>query len=383
MVVLYDDGNDEIELPEDFEPSCHDAIVGWARQNYHHCEFGGTFARICHFFWAHTSNLHFDLSRHVVIGLTAGNKKLRDVVYRYVPQYRNAQSKTEKGQVIAAIITQIRHESPTRTGLVRQSPKTLRWSYIGLEKAKDKIGHALRKASQEYGRQQARQKGYTTPFDPLPHTISSSSSSLLDSTTTATRSMSSSDSDNEDEDAAARNGYRLHTSGGYNYPPAPNGSSYAHNGYHGSAMYNYSAAPTHHMMYYHPRTEASLYPHPMAYPAHSSDLVAASSYHHQHYYYSQPCSQYSYPDIHVHAHEHYDPRHIPNDTGYYHAPKGPIAHGVPSYPGHSVVTPSNSYHTKAPPSAVNHIPILPKQEYTFTPEGPDPWTRAVQEATFH
>ena len=41
MVVLYVDGNDEIELPEDFEPSCHDAIVGWARQNYHHCKCDG------------------------------------------------------------------------------------------------------------------------------------------------------------------------------------------------------------------------------------------------------------------------------------------------------------------------------------------------------
>jgi hypothetical protein len=50
MVVLYDNGNDEIELPEDFEPSCHDAIVGWARQNYHHCEYGGTFAKDLSFF---------------------------------------------------------------------------------------------------------------------------------------------------------------------------------------------------------------------------------------------------------------------------------------------------------------------------------------------
>jgi hypothetical protein len=38
MAVSYEGRNEEIELPEDFEPSSHDAIVGWARQNYHHCE---------------------------------------------------------------------------------------------------------------------------------------------------------------------------------------------------------------------------------------------------------------------------------------------------------------------------------------------------------
>jgi len=40
------DGSDEIELSEDFEPSCHDAIVGWARQNYHHCEYDGFFVEV-------------------------------------------------------------------------------------------------------------------------------------------------------------------------------------------------------------------------------------------------------------------------------------------------------------------------------------------------
>ena len=283
----------------------------------------------------------------------------------------NAQSKTEKGQVIAAIIARIRHESPTRTGLVRQSSKTLRWSYIGLEKAKDKIGHALRKASQEYGRKHARQKGYIRTFDPLPQTASSSS--LLDSTTTATRSMSSSDSDYEDEDVAARNVYRVHSSGGFNYPPAPYGSSYAHSSFHRSAIYSYPM--THHMMYYHPCAEPASHQHAIAYSAHSSDLVASSYYHH--HYFSNP---YSYPEIHEHAQQQFDHRRILDDTGYYRVPKGPTAHGVPSYPGQSVVTPSNSYHTKVAPSAVNHIPILPKQEYTFTPEGPDPWTRAIQEA---
>jgi hypothetical protein len=140
-------------------------------------------------------------------------------------------------------------------------------------------------------------------------------------------------------------------------------------------MYSYPVPMTHHMMYYHPGAEAALHQHAMAYSAHSSDLLASSYYHH--HYFSNP---YSYPEIHDYAQQQYDHRRIPNETGYYCVPKGPNAHGVPSYPGQSVVTPSNSYHTKVAPSAANPIPILPKQEYTFTPEGPDPWTRAIQEA---
>eukprot|EP00980_Cylindrotheca_fusiformis_P023902 scaffold11153_cov85-Cylindrotheca_fusiformis.AAC.4 len=39
--------------------------------------------------------------------------------------------------------------SPTRTGFVRQDKESGRWFFIGIEKAKDKIGHALRKACQK------------------------------------------------------------------------------------------------------------------------------------------------------------------------------------------------------------------------------------------
>jgi len=60
-----------------------------------------------------------------------------------------SKSKGEKGQVILNLLHRIRAESPSGVGLVRRSAKTGRWAYIGLDKAKDKIGHALRKASQE------------------------------------------------------------------------------------------------------------------------------------------------------------------------------------------------------------------------------------------
>lgn len=39
-MAALQDTHDTGELPEDYQPSEYDAIVGWARQNYHH----GTFA---------------------------------------------------------------------------------------------------------------------------------------------------------------------------------------------------------------------------------------------------------------------------------------------------------------------------------------------------
>ncbi|CAJ1955217.1 unnamed protein product [Cylindrotheca closterium] len=115
---------DPNELPLEFVPSDSDVICGWARQNYHH----------------------------------AGNRMLRDLIQECVPKYMKASTKTEKGHVIIDIVDRIRKDSPTGVGLVRQNKNTGRWFYIGLEKAKDKIGHALRKASLEKSRSQSKEK---------------------------------------------------------------------------------------------------------------------------------------------------------------------------------------------------------------------------------
>jgi len=121
------------ELPEDFSPSDSDVICGWARQNYHH----------------------------------AGNQMLRDVILKNVPKYVKAKSKTDKGKVIIEIVENIRRNSPSGVGLVKQNPKTGRWSFIGVEKAKDKIGHALRKASQE-GSRQSKKKSLKSKLGRVP-----------------------------------------------------------------------------------------------------------------------------------------------------------------------------------------------------------------------
>mmetsp|Transcript_10297 Transcript_10297/g.25889 ORF Transcript_10297/g.25889 Transcript_10297/m.25889 type:complete len:250 (+) Transcript_10297:316-1065(+) len=114
------DSEEWLELPEAFTPSKMDVIVGWARQNYHH----------------------------------EGNKMLRNLVRENVPRYMAARTKHDKGTIIVDILEAIRRESPTGVGLVRQNPQSGRWSYIGNDKAKDKIGHALRKSSRDYHKMQ-------------------------------------------------------------------------------------------------------------------------------------------------------------------------------------------------------------------------------------
>jgi hypothetical protein len=42
--------------------------------------------------------------------------------------------------------------SPSRSGFIRQDKETGRWTFIGFEKAKDKVGHALRQASKQKDR---------------------------------------------------------------------------------------------------------------------------------------------------------------------------------------------------------------------------------------
>jgi hypothetical protein len=84
---------------------------------------------------------------------------LREMIQENVPRYIAANTKTDKGHVIIDIVEKIRRDSPTGVGLVRQNPKTERWFFIGVEKAKDKVGHALRKASQGLEKRQTKGKG--------------------------------------------------------------------------------------------------------------------------------------------------------------------------------------------------------------------------------
>lgn len=218
----------------------------------------------------------------------------------------SARSKTDKGQVISAIIAKLRRESPSGAGLVRQCPKTKRWCYIGLEKAKDKIGHALRKASQDYRKRHAmRVYPHHHSNYPMAHSTSSSSFGALDCTTTGTPSTASSESDYEDGDVDTSKNQHAYLDQASMYDTY-NGATpyYSHPGYQSS---HYSYPPhSQNLMYYHHHL-SSQQPHPAVYPPYSQDPAAATYYQQYyndygnggHYPYHHPhqsgVHQYSYP----------------------------------------------------------------------------------------
>jgi hypothetical protein len=59
-----------------------------------------------------------------------------------------ATTKLDKTEVISAVIEQVRDESPGGGGFVKKDLYNGRWYKIGDEKARDKVGHAMRKAAE-------------------------------------------------------------------------------------------------------------------------------------------------------------------------------------------------------------------------------------------
>lgn len=70
------------------------------------------------------------------------------MIDRSAPHYLAAKTKLEKTQVIAALIDKVRSESPGG-GFVKKDFYSSRWHEIGDEKARDKVGHAIRKAAEQ------------------------------------------------------------------------------------------------------------------------------------------------------------------------------------------------------------------------------------------
>jgi len=77
-----------------------------------------------------------------------GNKRFRGIIDQFAPNYVSASTKLDKTQVIAAVIEKIRSDSPGG-GFVKKDFYSGRWYEIGNEKARDKVGHAIRKAAEE------------------------------------------------------------------------------------------------------------------------------------------------------------------------------------------------------------------------------------------
>lgn len=104
-------------LPEGYVPKDEDVICSWARQNHSH----------------------------------PGNEKFRIMINEYAPTYLNVSTKYQKSEVIAKIVAEVRSKSPGG-GFVKKDFYSNRWFEVGDEKARDKVGHAIRKAAVGLGK---------------------------------------------------------------------------------------------------------------------------------------------------------------------------------------------------------------------------------------
>jgi len=121
-------------LPVDFKPSEKDIICGRARENFHH----------------------------------DGNRYFRDLIQQNVGPYLAARTKVEKTEAIAAIVNKICQNSPSG-GFIKKDTNTGRWYRIKESEARDKVGHAIRKAVQRLEETKPRlaariRKEYTSSF---------------------------------------------------------------------------------------------------------------------------------------------------------------------------------------------------------------------------
>eukprot|EP00980_Cylindrotheca_fusiformis_P007027 scaffold1475_cov111-Cylindrotheca_fusiformis.AAC.6 len=104
-----------VYLPRWFKPSDKDVICGWAKQNHLH----------------------------------AGNQRFRQLVESTAPLYVASQTKQEKTKVIASVVERVRQESPSGGGFIKRDLNTGLWFEIGNDKARDKVGHAIRRVIQD------------------------------------------------------------------------------------------------------------------------------------------------------------------------------------------------------------------------------------------
>jgi len=107
--------------------SIRDVVCGWARQHHRH----------------------------------AGNQRFRQVVEWTAPKYVEAKTKVDKTQVIASVVQRIRRESPGG-GFVKRDFHSGRWYEIGDDKARDKVGHAIRRVIDEAKKKKKQRKPLQT-----------------------------------------------------------------------------------------------------------------------------------------------------------------------------------------------------------------------------
>ncbi|VEU38831.1 unnamed protein product, partial [Pseudo-nitzschia multistriata] len=74
------------------------------------------------------------------------------MINEYAPTYLNVNTKYQKSEVIAKIVAEVRSRSPGG-GFIKKDFYSNRWFEVGDEKARDKVGHAIRKAAVALGKQ--------------------------------------------------------------------------------------------------------------------------------------------------------------------------------------------------------------------------------------
>lgn len=106
-----ENSRDQMNLPENFEPSETDVICGRGSRAFNH----------------------------------PGNERFRQLVDTYVNRYDNAISKVEKGYMLSEIVGIVRHNSPDG-GFVKKDPATERWYEVGDFVAREKVSQTFRDA---------------------------------------------------------------------------------------------------------------------------------------------------------------------------------------------------------------------------------------------
>jgi hypothetical protein len=129
-------------LPFGFNPTGKDIICGRARENFHHGKH-----RIVDQNVPLSKDVEIRLWSHPSINLEDGNRYFRDLIQQNVGPYLAARKRIEKSEAIALIVDKVHQASPYG-GFIRKDSATGRWYRIKDSEARDKVGHAIRKAVQ-------------------------------------------------------------------------------------------------------------------------------------------------------------------------------------------------------------------------------------------
>ncbi|CAJ1966011.1 unnamed protein product [Cylindrotheca closterium] len=100
-------------LPADFEPSKWDITIpcGWVKSKEH-----------------------------------SGNARFLELCQQQLENYEKCTTKVERSVVIHRIVLTVMAGSPTQTGFVNRDKATGRWHFIGMTRARERVGYVLRRA---------------------------------------------------------------------------------------------------------------------------------------------------------------------------------------------------------------------------------------------